>query len=105
FIARTNFEPEFTVDPARRPNLATGADARIQIGAGSYVEASYLTDFAQVEADEVQVARDRFPLFFPERRPFFLNGLDVFQFGRDQEAQLFFTRRVGLTRDGTPVPI
>jgi hypothetical protein len=105
FIARTNFEPEFTVDPSRRPNLATGADARIQIGAGSYVEASYLTDFAQVEADEVQVARDRFPLFFPERRPFFLNGLDVFQFGRDQEAQLFFSRRIGLTSDGTPVPI
>ncbi len=92
------------MDPTRRPNIATGADARVQIGAGSYVEASVLTDFAQVEADEVQVARDRFPLFFPESRPFFINGLDIFNFGRAGEAQLFFTRRVGLV-GGTVVPI
>lgn len=103
-LARSNFEPDFSMDPARRPNIATGADARVQIGAGSYVEASVLTDFAQVEADEVQVARDRFPLFFPERRPFFINGLDIFNFGRAGEAQLFFTRRVGLV-GGTVVPI
>lgn len=103
-VARTSFTPGFTVDPARRPNLAVGADARVQIGAGSFVEASYLTDFAQVEADDVQVARDRFPLFFPERRAFFVNGLDVFQFGRQGEAQLLFSRRVGLI-DGAPVPI
>ena len=103
-LARTNFRPSFTVDPRRAPNVATGGDVRLQIGAGSYVEASLLTDFAQVEVDEVQVARDRFPLFFPERRPFFINGLDVFNFGRPGEAQLFFSRRVGLV-DGRPVPI
>lgn len=101
---RTNFRPEFTADPARRPNVASGGDVRAQIGAGSYAEASLLTDFAQVEADEVQVARDRFPLFFPERRPFFINGLEVFNFGRASEAQLFFSRKVGLV-DGRPVPL
>lgn len=103
-LLRTNFRPDFTADPARRPNGATGGDVRVQIGAGSYVEASLLTDFAQVEADEVQVARDRFPLFFPERRPFFINGLEVFNFGRSGEAQLFFSRRVGLV-DGKQVPL
>lgn len=103
-LARTNFKPSFTADPRRAPNLAAGGDVRLQIGAGSYVEASLLTDFAQVEVDEVQVARDRFPLFFPERRPFFINGLDVFNFGRPGEAQLFFSRRIGLV-DGRPVPI
>lgn len=103
-LLRSNFQPEFTADPARRPNIATGGDLRVQIGAGSYVEASLLTDFAQVEADEVQVARDRFPLFFPERRPFFINGLEVFNFGRSSEAQLFFSRRVGLV-DGKQVPL
>ncbi|MBC8071468.1 MAG: carbohydrate binding family 9 domain-containing protein, partial [Deltaproteobacteria bacterium] len=103
-LLRTNFTRELTVDPARRPNFATGADVRVQIGAGSYVEASLLTDFAQVEADEVQVARDRFPLFFPERRPFFINGLEVFNFGRGREAQLFFSRRVGLV-GGQQVPL
>ncbi len=103
-LLRTNFQPTFTADPRRRPNAATGGDVRVQIGASSYVEASMFTDFAQVEADEVQVARDRFPLFFPERRPFFINGLEVFGFGRNREAQLFFSRRVGLV-DGQPVPV
>jgi hypothetical protein len=103
-LVRTNFLPEFTMEPSKRPNIATGADVRVQIGAGSYVEGSLLTDFAQVEADEVQVARDRFPLFFPERRPFFINGLEVFNFGRGREAQLFFSRRVGLV-GGQQVPL
>ncbi len=103
-LLRTNFQPGLTLDPRRRPNVATGGDVRVQVGASSYVEASLFTDFAQVEADEVQVARDRFPLFFPERRPFFINGLEVFDFGRPREAQLFFSRRVGLV-DGRPVPV
>lgn len=103
-LARTDFRRGFTVDPQRQPNLATGGDVRVQVGESSYVEGSLLTDFAQVEADQVQVARDRFPLFFPERRPFFINGLDVFQFGRDQEAQLFFSRRIGLNR-GQSIPV
>jgi len=103
-LLRTNVQPSFTVDPRRRPNVATGGDVRVQVGSSSYVEASMFTDFAQVEADEVQVARDRFPLFFPERRPFFINGLEVFGFGRSREAQLFFSRRVGLV-DGQPVPV
>jgi hypothetical protein len=103
-LLRTNFQPGFTLDPGRRPNVATGGDVRVQVGASSYVEASLFTDFAQVEADQVQVARDRFPLFFPERRPFFINGLPVFDFGRRGEAQLFFSRRVGLV-NGQPVPV
>ncbi|TPV94632.1 MAG: carbohydrate binding family 9 domain-containing protein [Myxococcales bacterium FL481] len=100
----TDFSPSFTVDPRRRPNASVGGDLRAQVGKSSYVEASVLTDFAQVEADEVQVARDRFPLFFPERRPFFINGLDTFNFGRPGEAQLFFSRRIGL-RDGRAIPV
>ena len=104
-LLRSNFRPGFSLDPRRRPNFATGGDVRVQVGASSYVEGSFLTDFAQVEADQVQVARDRFPLFFPERRPFFINGLDVFQFGREREAQLFFSRRVGLVSGGQAVPV
>lgn len=104
FLARSNLRPSFTLDPGRRPNLAVGGDVRVQVGANSYLEGSVFTDFAQVEADEVQVARDRFPLFFPERRPFFINGLEIFDFGRNREAQLFFSRRVGLV-GGQPVPI
>lgn len=103
-LLRTDFTQNFSLDPRTNRNLAVGGDARIQVGRASYIEASLFTDFAQVEADEVQVATDRFPLFFPERRPFFINGLDVFNFGQQREAQMFFSRRVGLD-GGTPIPI
>ena len=103
-VTRTDFSRVFTVDPRRVPNLAVGADLRVQAGKASFVEGSFLTDFAQVEVDEVQIARDRFPLFFPERRPFFINGLDVFNFGAAAQGQLFFSRRIGLD-GGVPIPI
>lgn len=95
-LGRTDFTRSFSVDPRKRPNLSAGGGARIQVGRASYIEGSVLTDFAQVEVDNVQVANDRFPLFFPERRPFFINGLETFNFGVQREAQLFFSRRVGL---------
>lgn len=103
-LARTEFENRFSIDPSDRPTLAAGADLRLQLSTASYAEASLFTDFAQVEVDEVQVAQDRFPLFFPERRPFFIHGLGILNFGTRQDAQLFFSRRVGL-RDGEPIPL
>ncbi|MGE3843815.1 MAG: DUF5916 domain-containing protein, partial [Vicinamibacterales bacterium] len=64
------------------------------------------TDFAQVEADEEQVNLTRFDLFFPEKRPFFLENASMFQFGAPQMADLFFSRRIGLSAAGSSgVPI
>jgi uncharacterized protein DUF5916/cellulose/xylan binding protein with CBM9 domain len=64
------------------------------------------TDFAQVEADEEQVNLTRFDLFFPEKRPFFLENASVFQFGSPQQIDLFFSRRIGLSATGASgVPI
>ncbi|MEI7932139.1 MAG: DUF5916 domain-containing protein, partial [Alphaproteobacteria bacterium] len=56
------------------------------------------TDFAQTEVDDRQVNLTRFPLFFPEKRDFFLEGSGNFDFGRESAANLtaFFTRRIGL---------
>jgi hypothetical protein len=62
------------------------------------------TDFAQVEADEEQVNLTRFDLFFPEKRPFFLENASMFQFGAPQAIDLFFSRRIGLA-GGLPVDI
>ncbi|MDH4064168.1 MAG: carbohydrate binding family 9 domain-containing protein [Acidobacteriota bacterium] len=62
------------------------------------------TDFAQVEADDQQVNLTRFELFFPEKRPFFLENSSIFQFGATQQADLFFSRRIGIER-GDIVPI
>jgi hypothetical protein len=58
-----------------------------------------------VESDQQQVNLTRFPLFFPEKRPFFLENAQTFQFGAPQEVDLFFTRRIGLSPSGLPIPI
>ena len=63
------------------------------------------TDFAQVEADEQQVNLTRFPLFFPEKRPFFLENAQLFQLGQPQAVDLFFSRRIGLSASGEPIDI
>ena len=83
----------------------TGGDVRLRIGNDTWTELTLLTDFAQVDADDQVINFDRFPLFFPERRPFFLSGLGVFDFGEPQQVQLLFTRRIGLDSARKPVPI
>lgn len=102
-LGRSDFSPRFRIDPRRNPNVAAGVDLRLQTGPGAFVEGSVLTDFAQVDLDEVQVASDRFPLYYPEQRPFFIRGLNVFNFGHDGSAQLFFSRRIGLDGEVSPI--
>ena len=62
-------------------------------------------DFAQAEVDRQIVNLTRFPLFFPEQRPFFTEGSAIFDFGRPQQAQMFYSRRIGLGASGNPVTI
>ena len=64
-----------------------------------------LSDFAQADVGRQVVNLTRFPLFFPERRPFFTDGTGNFSFGRPQQAQMFYSRRIGLGAGGTPVEI
>lgn len=65
------------------------------------------TDFAQTEVDDRQVNLTRFPLFFPEKRDFFLDGASNFDFSREPGNELveFFTRNIGLDKDGRPQKI
>jgi hypothetical protein len=64
------------------------------------------TDFAETEADTRQVNLTRFPLFFPEKRAFFLEGAGVFEVAATNEESVlpFFSRRIGLL-EGHEVPI
>lgn len=64
------------------------------------------TDFAETEVDTRQTNLTRFPLFFPEKRAFFLEGADIFEFGFGLSRNIipFFSRRIGLY-DGNEVPI
>jgi hypothetical protein len=64
------------------------------------------TDFSATEVDDRQVNLSRFSLFFPERRDFFLQDVDIFSFGRlQQDGRPFFSRRIGMNSAGLPVPI
>jgi len=64
------------------------------------------TDFSTAEVDEQQVALDRFSLFFPEKRDFFLQDAGIFEFGNiNTNGRPFFSRRIGLSDDGEEVGI
>jgi hypothetical protein len=81
-----------------------GFDLKYSITSSLTLDATYNTDFAQVEVDEQQVNLDRFSLFFPEKRAFFLENSGQFTVGNSQEAELFFSRRIGIA-SGFAVPI
>ncbi|MCP4977077.1 MAG: carbohydrate binding family 9 domain-containing protein [Maribacter sp.] len=65
---------------------------------------TYNTDFAQTEVDDRQINLTRFPLRFPEKRDFFLEGSSILQFAPQSRVDPYFSRRIGLV-DGVPIPI
>ena len=103
-----------------------GLDVKYGVTTGLTLDLTVNTDFSQVEADEQQVNLSRFSLFFPEKRDFFLENSGIFQFGGgggmgggggggggagggrqngSQDMRLFFSRTIGLSEDGTEIPI
>lgn len=85
-----------------------GLDVKYGIGSGVAVDLTWNTDFAQAEVDEQQVNLTRFPLFFPEKREFFLENAGQFNIsaqGTDRLLDLFYSRRIGLSALGQPIPI
>ena len=82
-----------------------GIDAKWGITPSLTADLTINTDFAQVEVDEQRTNLTRFPVFFPEKRPFFLENAGTFSAGTPQAVDLFFTRRIGIDSVGQPVPI
>ena len=82
-----------------------GADIKYSVTPSLTLDLTYNTDFAQVEVDDQQVNLDRFNLFFPEKRAFFLENAGQFGVGSPGEVDLFFSRRIGIGEDGSLVPI
>ena len=105
-----------------------GVDVKYGLTSGITWDFTYNTDFSQVEADQQQINLTRFDLFFPEKRDFFLENSGIFQFGAgdnsmnfadlgpppggapmggmmDNDLILFFSRRIGLSDSGAPIPI
>jgi hypothetical protein len=82
-----------------------GGDLKYSITPSLTLDATINTDFAQVEVDDQQVNLDRFTLFFPEKRPFFLENAGFFSVGNPGEVDLFFSRRIGIGDNGEAIPI
>ncbi len=91
-------ESEFKFQPSIDINQRIGSNITASLTAN--------TDFAETEVDSRQTNLTRFPLFFPEKRSFFLEGADIFEFGLGLRRDLipFFSRRIGLF-EGTQIPI
>jgi hypothetical protein len=81
------------------PGADFGVDVLYGLGPQLTLSATINPDFGQVEVDPAVVNLSAFPTFFPERRPFFLEGADIFRFGINigdgGQETLFYTRRVG----------
>jgi hypothetical protein len=93
-------------------DLEVGLDLKWGFTRGTSLDLTVNTDFAETEVDALQVNLTRFPLFFPEKRYFFLENAGIFDFGpREPTAadtpvmKLFFSRRIGLGPNGEEVPI
>ena len=83
----------------------SGIDAKLPLTPTVTADLTAGTDFAQVEADQQVINLTRFPVFFPEKREFFLESSGLFDFGTPERFLLFYSRRVGLDSTGAPVPI
>jgi hypothetical protein len=75
--------------------IAGGADAKLQLSSSFTLDATLNPDFGQVEADPAEMNLSAFETFLSERRPFFLEGKNIFDFSLDEEEPLFYSRRIG----------
>ena len=101
-------------------DTSAGVDVKYGVTPSLTLDVTVLPDFAQAEADEQQVNLTQFSLFYPEKREFFLENAGMFYFGDipresrlgnarfsppEEEILLFFSRQIGLTSNGDPLPI
>jgi hypothetical protein len=88
-------------DQATKLQFNAGADAKVQVSAGLNLDLTINPDFSQVEVDRQVINLDRFEIFFPERRQFFLENADLFSSFGNQRIRPFFSRRIGVSVDPT----
>ncbi|MDH5382745.1 MAG: carbohydrate binding family 9 domain-containing protein, partial [Cyclobacteriaceae bacterium] len=84
---------------APQGNFDVGMDAKVAVTSSLNLDLTVNPDFSQVEVDRQVTNLDRFELFFPEKRQFFLENADLFaNFGFDN-IRPFFSRRIGISYD------
>ncbi|HYC33004.1 MAG TPA: DUF5916 domain-containing protein, partial [Gemmatimonadales bacterium] len=99
-----NRTPDPLVSPWHRDErLEMGGDLRTALTPNLNLDLTLNTDFAEAEVDDQRVNLTRFPLFYPERRAFFVERAGTFEVKTGEVDLLFNSRRVGLTPAGEPV--
>lgn len=92
------------LNDAVSPEGGVGLDAKVGLSSAFSLAATINPDFGQVEADPSQINLGTSELFFPEKRPFFLDGIELFQMGLgegdDDSSTLFYSRRIGAAPHG-----
>ncbi len=81
------------------PKLDAGLDLKVGLTNNLTMDVTVNTDFAQVEADDQQINLSRYSIFFPEKRVFFQEKADAFDFSMGGPNNLFYSRRIGLNED------
>ena len=105
YVLAKNENPSVVAnDPFRKRNEikpGAGLDAKIGLTSNLTLDVTFNPDFGQVEVDPAVVNLSAFETFFPERRPFFIEGSNIFSFGRMRTQNssngytFFHTRRIG----------
>jgi hypothetical protein len=112
-LARVRRAPGNLANPFYTRNAAfgtAGADLRYGVTSDLTLNVTINPDFGQVEADPAQVNLSAYETFLPERRPFFQEGADLFNFsialgdGDDAVESLFYSRRIGRAPQGSADP-
>jgi len=96
----TGFSKNYTSQTKTKIRNEFGGDAKISLGSSLNLDLTINPDFSQVEVDQQVTNLDRFELFFPERRQFFLENGDLFANIGNSSLRPFFSRRIGL---GIPI--
>lgn len=108
-ISRTEVGRDPGTDNLTEVGLET---AKYRITPSLTADFTFNTDFAQTDVDDQRVNLTQFPLFFPEKREFFLENAGIFRLNAElgehpgsRDLVLFFSRRIGLSERGEPIPI
>ena len=112
-VAKTETFEKIEGDPfatGKSSDISVGLDAKIGITSDITLDLTVNPDFGQVEADPSQVNLTAYQLFFPERRPFFIEGKNTYNFpvteaatgGSFNSDNLFYSRRIGRRPTGYP---
>ena len=95
-------------------SIKVGGEIKWAVTPNTVIDLTYNTDFAQADADKQVNNLSRLSVFFPERRQFFLENASLFAtglspidnfYGGQQIIQPFFSRTIGLSSEGRPLPI